>query len=228
LPLLWQRNSRPYRSEDATINNKPHMGFITPAGRTSSVTWEGKTFQVQTEFVTRPNPKVVSSIILDGKLIHKVDKTWKGEIKTEEQKEIEQFLKKEHEKVTRALKKNPYDFLSGGKEDFQSQVQRLSGLKEIDNPFILMYDGSPLYPDKKDEVFLKKFSKTIAQALRLASSLTDSSKLGEIRAGILEYPPDKIVWVYYNDRVWAAFLKKGSPVDETLQKMGNLIVETYE
>src|SRR3972149_5978240 len=74
------------------------MGFIIPAGRTSSVTWEGKIFQVQTEFVTRPNPKVVSSIILDGKLIHKVEKPWKGEIKAEEQKEVEQFLKKEHEK----------------------------------------------------------------------------------------------------------------------------------
>jgi len=204
------------------------MGFIIPTGRTSSVTWEGKIFQVQTEFITRPNPKVVSSIILDGKLIHKVEKSWKGETKAEAQEEIEQFLKKEHEKVARALKKNPYDFLSGGKEDFHSQVQRLSGLKEIDNPFILMYDGSLLFPDKKDEVFLDKFSKTIAQALRLASALIDSSKLGEIRAGILECPPDRVVWVYYNDRVWAAFLKKGSPVDETLQKMGSLVVETYE
>lgn len=204
------------------------MGFITPAGRTSSVTWEGKIFQVQTEFVTRTNPRAVSSIILDGKLIHKVEKSWKGEIKDEDQKEIEQFLKKEHEKVARALKKNPNDFLSGGKENFQSQVQRLSELKEIDNPFILMYDGSPLFPDKKDEVFLDKFSKVLAQALRLSSALTDSSKLGEISAGILEYPPDRVVWVYYNDRVWAAFLKKGSPVDETLQKMGNLVVETYE
>jgi len=204
------------------------MGFITPAGRTSSVTWEGKIFQVQTEFVTRPNPKVVSSIILDGKLIHKVEKSWKGGTKAEDQEEIEQFLKKEHEKVARALKKNPYDFLSGGKEDFQSQVQRLSELKEIDNPFILMYDGSLLFSDKKDEVFLDKFCKTIPQALRLASALTDSSKLGEIRAGVLDYPPDKVIWIYYNDRVWAAFLKKGSPVDETLQKMGNLIVETYE
>jgi hypothetical protein len=202
------------------------MGFITPAGRTSSVTWEGKIFQVQTEFVTRTNPRAVSSIILDGKLIHKVEKSWKGEIKDEDQKEIEQFLKKEHEKVARALKKNPNDFLSGGKEDFQSQVQRLSELKEIDNPFILMYDGSPLFPE--DEVFLEKFSKTIAKALRLASALTDSSKLGEVRAGILECPPDRVIWVYYNDRVWAAFLKKGSPIDETLQKMGNLVVESYE
>ena len=204
------------------------MGFITPAGRTSSVTWEGKIFQVQTEFVTRPNPKVVSSIILDGKLIHKVEKSWKGGTKAEDQEEIEHFLKKEHEKVARALKKNPYDFLSGGKEDFQSQVQRLSELKEIDNPFILMYDGSLLFSDKKDEVFLDKFCKTIPQALRLASALTDSSKLGEIRAGVLDYPPDKVIWIYYNDRVWAAFLKKDSPTDETLQKMGNLIVETYE
>jgi len=204
------------------------MGFIIPAGRTSSVTWEGKIFQVQTEFVTRPNPKAISSIILNGKLIHKVEKTWKGEIKAEDQEEIEQFLKKEHEKVARALKKNPFDFLSGGKEDFQTQVQKLSDLKEIENPFILMYDGSLLFPDKKDEVFLSKFSKTIAQALRLSSALADSSRLGEISAGILETPPDKIIWVYYNDRVWAAFLKKGFLVDEVLQKMGKLIVETYE
>lgn len=210
------------------IEYKPQMGFITPAGRTSSVTWERKTFQVQTEFVIRPNPKLVSSIILDGKLIHKVEKPWKGQVTLEDQKEIEQFLKKEHEKIAQALKKNPYDFLSGGKEDFQSQVRRLSELKGIDNPFIMMYDGSLLFPDKKDELFTEKFSKTIAQALRLASALTDSSRLGEIRAGILDLPPDKVIWIYYNDRVWSAFLKKGSPVDETLQKIGELVMETYE
>lgn len=204
------------------------MGFITPSGRTSSVTWEGKVFQVQTEFATRPNPKAISSIILDGKLIHKVEKPWKGDVKSEDQEEIEQFLKKEHEKVARALKNNPYDFLSGGKEDFQAQIRKLSGLKEIDNPFILMYDGSPLYPDKKDELFLERFSKILVQALRLSSALTDSSRLGEIRSGVLELPPDKVIWIYYNDRVWAAFLKKGSPVEETIQKMGNLIMESYE
>ncbi|MFH0931095.1 MAG: hypothetical protein V1890_04065 [Candidatus Zixiibacteriota bacterium] len=203
------------------------MGFIAPAGRTSSVNFEGKIFQVQTEFVTRPNPKVVSSIILDGKLIHKVEKIWKGKLNEENQEKLEQFLKKEHESVTRALKKNPFDFLSG-EEGFQNQIEKLSLLKEIENPFILRYNGSILYPEKKEDEFLKGLSKILARALRLGQALTDFSEIGEIRSGVLEYPPHKIIWVYYNEKLWGAFLKKGSPIDDTIKTMGNLIQESYE
>jgi hypothetical protein len=204
------------------------MGFIAPAGRTSSLTWEGKVFQVQTEFVTRPSPKVISSIILDGKLIHKVEKVWKERLNEENQGEIEQFLKKEHETVTKALKKNPNDFLSGKTDEFRNLVEKLSLLKEIDNPFILRYNGTILYPEKKEDEFLKGLSKILAQALRLGQALTDSSKIGEVESGILECPPYRIIWVYYNEKLWAAFLKKGSPVDETIKTMGSLIQKSYE
>lgn len=203
------------------------MGFIAPAGRTSSVTWEGKTFQVQTEFVARPKPKVVISILLEGKLIHKVEKLWDGKLKEEDQKKIEIFLKKEHQSIARALKKNPYDFLQGEKEEFQNQIEKLSKLKEIENPFILRYNGLLLYPDKEDEL-LVGFSKILAQALRLGQTLADSSKVGEINSGVLEYPPHKIIWIYYNEKLWAAFLKKGSAVNQAIKNMGNLVVESYE
>ena len=153
------------------------MRFIAPAGRTSSVTWEGKTFQVQTEFVSRPNPRVVISILLDGKLVHKVEKAWVGKLKEENQKEIEIFLKKEHQSIARALKKNPYDFLQGEKEEFHRQIEKLSRLKEIKNPFVLRYNGLLLYPDKEDELLLE-FSKILAQALRLGQALADSTKVG--------------------------------------------------
>ncbi len=204
------------------------MGFIAPAGRTSSVNFEGKIFQVQTEFVTRPNPKVVSSIILDGKLIHKVEKMWKGKLNEENQEKLEQFLKKEHESVTRALKKNPFDFLSGEEGEFKDQIKKLSLLKEIENPFILRYNGSILYPEKKEDEFLKGLSKILAQALRIGQALTDSSKIGEIKSGVLDFPSHKIIWVYYNEKLWAAFLKKGSPIDDTIKTMGSLIQESYE
>jgi len=204
------------------------MGFITPAGRTSSLTWEGKTFQVQTEFVVRPNPKVVTSILLEGKLIHKVEKLWNGKLKEENVEKIEQFLKKEHQSIARALKKNPYDFLEGEKEEFKNQIERLSKLKEIENPFILRYNGLLLYPDKKEDDLVDRFSKVLAQALRLGQALTDSSRVGEISSGILEYPPHRIIWVYYNEKLWAAFLKKDSPTDQSIKKMGTLIQESYE
>ena len=92
------------------------MGFITPAGRTSSVICEGKRFHIQTEFKTRPKPKAVTSILLEGKLVHKVEKLWDGKLKEEDQVKVEQFLKREHQGVARTLKKNPYEFLPEEKE----------------------------------------------------------------------------------------------------------------
>lgn len=204
------------------------MEFTLPSGRTSSLTWEGKTFQIQTEFVARPQPKVVTSIILGGMVVHKIEKIWNGKLTEEDQTKIEQFLKKEHQGVVRSLKKNPYDFLPGVKEEFQKQIEKLSKLKEIENPFILNYHGNLLYPPEKEDRYLNTLSKILAQTLRLGQSLTDSSRVGEITSGVLDYPPHKIVWVFYNDKIWSAFVKKGSDTNESLKKMGELIQKSYE
>ena len=204
------------------------MGFIAPAGRTSSVTWEGKTFQIQTEFVARPKPKAVTSIILGGKIIHKIEKMWEGKLSEENQTKIEQFLRREHQGIARTLKKSPYDFLPGVKEEFQKQIEKLIKSKEAENPFILRYDGLILYPDKKGDEFMDRVSKILAQALRLGQALTDSTKVGEISSGVLEYPPHKLIWVYFNEKIWAAFLKKGSSADQAIKNMGSLIQESYE
>lgn len=204
------------------------MGFIAPAGRTSSLTWEGKTFQIQTEFVPRPKPRVVTSIILEGKVVHKMEKMWNGKLTEENQIKIEQFLKREHQAVAGSLKKNPYDFLPGVKEEFQKQIKNLSKLNEIENPFILNYNGTLLYPSEKKDSYLDTLSKILAQTLRLGQSLTDSSRVGEITSGVLDHPPHKVIWVFYNDKIWSAFLKKGSDANESLRKMGELIQEGYE
>jgi hypothetical protein len=204
------------------------MGFITPAGRTSSVTREGKVFQIQTEFVARPKPKAVTSIILEGKVIHKTEKMWNGKLTEENQTKIEQFLRREHQGVASSLKKDPYDFLPGVKEKFQKQIEKLSRLKEIENSFISNYNGTLLYPPEKEDRYLHTLSKILAQALRLGQSLTDSSRVGEITSGVLDYPPHKVIWVFYHDKIWSAFLKKKADTYEVLRKMGELIQESYE
>ena len=202
------------------------MGFITPAGRTSSVTFEGKKFHIQTEFKIRPSPKIVTSILLEGRLIHKVEKPWTEKLGEEGQAKVEQFLKKEHQKVARILKKTPYEFLPEEKDRYQTYIKKISNIKELENPFIFRYDGLLLYPHKEVNENLENISKILVQALRLGQSLADFSKVGEVISGVLEYAAYEIIWVYHNEKIWCGFLKKGFSADETIKKLGTLIQES--
>lgn len=62
-----------------------------------------KTLQVQTEFAMRPRPRVTSSVVVDGRIVHKTDREWLDELDTEEgRQKLEAALGEQH-RLTMAL-----------------------------------------------------------------------------------------------------------------------------
>ncbi|HEX9749773.1 MAG TPA: hypothetical protein VGB22_00580 [candidate division Zixibacteria bacterium] len=55
-----------------------------PQGKLGSHRHFGKIIQVQTEFAYRPRQRLVSSVIVDGRTVHKVDRDWADDLAREE------------------------------------------------------------------------------------------------------------------------------------------------
>lgn len=53
-----------------------------PQGLLGSYRRGDKIFQVQTEFAWRPRPRVSSSVVLDGRTVHKTDREWAGDLES--------------------------------------------------------------------------------------------------------------------------------------------------
>ena len=96
----------------------------TPAGITSSVKADGKTFILQTEFrvvdaakhisdtVLHDYGKIVTTVAIEGQVVHKVDKTYSEPWETEDDFiRAEKNVKDQHLSVARKVTSKPKEFL---------------------------------------------------------------------------------------------------------------------
>ncbi len=83
-----------------------------PAGRTSSVKALEKTFILQTEFRPTPRPVIVTSVSLDGRTVHRVERSYSDPYDTDEGFDAaENTIKAQHNGLARKIKANGADFV---------------------------------------------------------------------------------------------------------------------
>jgi hypothetical protein len=62
-----------------------------------------KVLQVQTEFAMRPRPRVTSSVVVDGRIVHKTDREWAEDLSQEESRQKLEAAIGEQHKATMVL-----------------------------------------------------------------------------------------------------------------------------
>ena len=83
-----------------------------PQGKLGSHRVGDKLFQVQTEFARRPRQRVTSSVVLDGRTIHKTDKEWSGDLEIEADREgLDQCIAEQHKETMAMIKEKAGEFL---------------------------------------------------------------------------------------------------------------------
>jgi hypothetical protein len=93
-----------------------------PAGRTSLIYRSGSPLQVQTEYAFRPYPRVTTTILDNGKVLHKVErKLNKGIESIEEQSHMEEVIKAQHSEILAVI--NEKNETKEEKEARQGQVK---------------------------------------------------------------------------------------------------------
>lgn len=73
------------------------MSKFIPTGRTSLIKAGDVNLQVQTEYAYRPFPRITSTILNNGKVLHKLEKKLDLPVDSaEEQQRVEEYIKKQH------------------------------------------------------------------------------------------------------------------------------------
>jgi hypothetical protein len=83
-----------------------------PQGKLSGHRHNGKLFQVQTEFALRPRTRVTSSVVLDGRIVHKTDCEWTGDLTDQNDREtLDKLITKQHKATLAIVKERADEFL---------------------------------------------------------------------------------------------------------------------
>jgi len=167
--------------------------MLTPAGRTSSIKALNKTFILQTEFLVKPRARIVTSVALDGQVIHKVERTFDRQIETEEELRIaETAVLAQHQNLAKKIQTNGADFIRQTRSIKVSPLDRLALIPGVsfvsdveeklnsENPHIV-YTQSKLIVDIADAV---------ASSTRMGSFKT-AAVIGEQGKFILDRAHDK-------------------------------------
>jgi len=103
-----------------------------PPGRTSSVKAQDKTFILQTEFKINPKRAIVTTVSLDGQVIHRVERSYSQVIESDEDfKNIEAAIVSQHESIARKIIANSSDFIRQTKSIKISRLDRLGVISGI-------------------------------------------------------------------------------------------------
>lgn len=196
------------------------MSILSPSGRLSKVERGGKIFQIQTEFYHRPRPKITSTVILNGKIMNKVDTPWDEKLITDEDlKKIEKALRKQHQKVAQTVENQGAEVDKTQPEDpvLMKSLKKLSKVEGIENLVVMDVQGDVLYR-RNDLPQMNAMLKVLCPATRLAKFLTQSTRLGNFLGGQLKLKGDRIAWVYQKGQLWGASLNRKIDFDSFLEK----------
>ena len=97
-----------------------------PAGRTSLVKKRGLSLQIQTEYARIPVPRITTTILRDGQVLHKVQRELENQITTLElQASTEEIIKRQHAEVISILKSDSNDDPLGFKDKIKTEEKTL-------------------------------------------------------------------------------------------------------
>jgi len=98
-----------------------------PAGRTSSVRALNKNFILQTEFIAKPRSRIVTSVALDGQIIHKVERTYDSQIENDEELRLaEAAVTTQHQNLAKKMQTSGADFIKQTRSIKISAIDRLA------------------------------------------------------------------------------------------------------
>ncbi len=173
-----------------------------PAGRTSLVKRGSASFQLQTEYAPRPYPRVTTTVLDSGRVIHKVERRLEHAVESlEEQRRIEAAIKQQHGDVLAIIEKvEPVE--NGGPA---SRTHPESAPHPASDQLASVAGFQCLYHLRTDGTFVssnasKRFRKTFAAVFKNLRQVVDIFPLipgekGVRQKGVCEIEADRLYFV---------------------------------
>jgi hypothetical protein len=169
-----------------------------PAGLTSSVKADNKIFILQTEFLTVPKSqnnvdgklssggrqgpggKIVTSVAVDGQVVHKVEKVLHGFVESSELfSQIEKTIKKQHISVARVIASRPREFVASASEIKVSPADRLRVIQGVAEVVEVNKESSQDF--SRQPGFHRPIMENLGKIRNLVFAISQNTRLGRLQ-----------------------------------------------
>jgi hypothetical protein len=204
--------------------------MMIPGGLSSEATCKEGRFCVQTEFAHRPRPRVTTTISKDGEVVEKVESKWERSALTEEdKKDIEGFLRRQHQTALRKLREKSRESDSPAEDEGRPAAspedpvlrvdEELSRMEGVLGWAFLLRDGRTLFQrslGREDKALIRRVGE-------LSSLLPSVTTAGTFNEGILDSPGRLSLFVPIRDSFLGVKLESEMDPKEVVRKIKALI-----
>ncbi len=164
-----------------------------PTGRTSRILRGSTELQIQTEYASRPNPRLTTSVFSGGKVVHKIEQELGLPISSQEDMlKAEGLLRKQHSQVIEVIDSEDFEtYLSKhsnvrheSEQTASTIFDRLNSLVEVEKVFRID-NGGEFESESISGEFRKRFSaifKNLRELIEIFQRLPGGKREGGIYA----------------------------------------------
>lgn len=199
------------------------MSKYQPPGRLSKVTGPDFMIQIQTEFAWSPHARITTSVILDGVLIHKIQKEWDSPLETDEEKQaVSKLINKQHNEVEKIIRTNQDFILDYGKpKKKETDFEAVLEIDGVSRAFLLSGDGI-LTPFTDEEIEIEKVH-LFENLFELVEFLDLTTSLGGMQEGFLVLDDDRIMIFKYKVSYLIVVLTQSASSKDTARRVIDFI-----
>lgn len=179
--------------------------MIIPAGLSSEANFGAEKFFVQTEFAQRPQPRVTTTISINGAVVEKVENIWERLPQTEEEREeIERYLKKQHQQVLQKIKDKKEKLVSFDPEKGETifsedemilKVREVLSKTEGVSGWVFIPDYEQMISFQISEPEDREAEDLVRRIRDITSFLPLVDTLGKLVGGILNLPERSMIFL---------------------------------
>jgi len=215
------------------------MSDFIPPGRLSGHKYAGKTLQVQTEYATRPRPRVTTSVMLDGRIIHKIDRNWEEGVETDETKKLlESFLAEQHRQALELVKARAHEYVETPPEpetatgyaepSFRdSMAEVLGSLPFVTGVYEFDKQGKMIYSFNFRDIYAE-WNREFETLARLVSAFPDIIRVGDFRYGCCRFPAENVILLNIHGCTFGVMTEPSGSIDEIRREFPELFEAVYD
>lgn len=214
------------------------MADFIPPGRLSSHNHAGKTIQIQTEFATRPQPRVTTSVVLDGRIVHKADSPWEQGVEIDEdRRNLEKFLSEQHHKVCDMVRSQAEEIvgktaktktLSAYPEaSFRdSMVEVLGSLPSVTGIYEFDEQGNTIFAHSYREI-IAEWDREFKMLTKLVDQLPEIIRVGNFRHGCCWFQSENVIMFNIQNRRFGIMTDPAGSSEELRKEFPELFEAVY-
>jgi hypothetical protein len=207
--------------------------MILPAGLLSETRFGDTKFFVQTEFAARPQPRVTTTITIDGAVVEKVENVWDKLPQTEEEKEaVESCLREQHQRVLKTIREKKGKLISfepGQVEDnphedesivkLKVELSKIKGVKG----WVFLLSGSRMTMYLLSEPEDRRGEDFMWQMKELSFFLPQVTELGNFKGGILTSAQSRMLFLPFHRHMLGLKLEPQVDCEKLVRRIKSLL-----